>query len=358
MCGKGKARAIQPFRHIACRIDADEEEWHALLPGPAQRGQAVCNLFETGAEQPGERLDIIGARLDRAGKPIIGHDHRRRGIAGQRAPHQLRRRRTGKALVVHHRGDFAAHRGIGDVRGDLPLPRGGGQTVVEQKLFAMPVIAAQRAHHHLGRQKPQAYAMVAQPVGLSPGACHFVGQCLGARIKRREMVARAGDEPARLAHRIAARIGARAFAQAGQRLLFAGIGAVQAQHRLGHAGKAGGDVGHFERGQVDFGKNRVFQHRRQALCIIVARVAGQFAHVQFVTACKPQQQIGGQRALVALDQRDIAGRNIQVVSHGRLSQAQFAAQPLDPGAKIERAGVGHGDLRTRLHNCTSIFCKV
>ena len=127
----------------------------------------------------------------------------------------------------------------------------------------------------------------------------------------------------------------------------------------GNAGVAGGDIRHFERGQIDFGEDRIAQHVCQAAGIIIAFFCREITDIELVGAGEAQQQIGGERALVAFQQRDIAGRNREIFGHHRLGEAKFAAQALKPGAKVERARF-HGDIRVlyKLHNFTSIFCKV
>ena len=94
-----EARAVQPLRDVAGLVDADEEERHALLARLLQRRQPVRDLLEAGAELPRQRLDVVAARLDRAGEGGVGHQERRRRVAGQRPARQPLAALAGEAAV-------------------------------------------------------------------------------------------------------------------------------------------------------------------------------------------------------------------------------------------------------------------
>ena len=337
--GKGKARAVQPLGHVARLIYADEEERNAQHPRLVERGQPVGDLFEAGAELAAERLDVIAARLHRAGEAVIGHQDCRRAVRGQRAAHQAGRGGAGEVLGPDDGGDLRAQRRIGDVRGDLERAAGGVERVVYQQLFVVPVIAAQCVHHHVRRQESHAHAGGgAQPFRRAAGLGDLGGNFLRAGVDAVEVVALAGDEPACFRHRIGR---AGRIALFGQRALFLGIGAMQPQQRLAHTWKAGGEVRDFQRGQVDIGKDRVAQHIGQAAGVIVAVLARKLGQVELVALGEAQQQVRGQRALVAFEQGDIAGGNAQVARHRLLGQPQFTAQALQARAKVKGAGFGH-----------------
>src|SRR5690606_36765085 len=104
---KGKAGTVQTFGHVARRIDANEEELHALLPRYLQGREAVSGLLETGPELAGESLDIIMAFLDRLGKGAIRHQQSRSSIAGQRAPVELFATFSRKATIFQHMVNLA-----------------------------------------------------------------------------------------------------------------------------------------------------------------------------------------------------------------------------------------------------------
>ena len=346
MGGKGKARAVQPLGHIARRVHPDEEEGHAFRPAAAQRRQPVGHLFEAGAEQAAQRLKVIGAFFCRAGEAGIGHDKRRRAIGRQRPLHQRRRRWAGKAVGAQDGGDFRPHRRIGQVQRHLPVARFRPQHVGNQQLFAVPVITADRPHHDVRRQEAQAGAALAQPVPGLGEAADLAGQRLGPFLQRREVVAVFGHEAPRLGHGIALHLAA-ADALGGKGRLFALVGGMEPQQGLADAGEAGGKVRHFQRRQLDPGEDRIAQHLAQAAGVLVAVLGGEVGDVDLVTARQTQQHVGRDRALVAFQQGDVAGGDAEVIGHGLLGQAQFAAQAAQARAKVEGAGNGHGQRFVR-----------
>src|SRR3546814_3369559 len=62
VAGKGKTRAVQPFRDIAGRVHLDEEEGHPLVAGLLQGRQSMGRLLEACPELPGDRLHVVTAR--------------------------------------------------------------------------------------------------------------------------------------------------------------------------------------------------------------------------------------------------------------------------------------------------------
>jgi hypothetical protein len=66
-----------------------------------------------------------------------------------------------------------------------------------------------------------------------------------------------------------------------------------------------------------------------------AAFSGQLRHVDPVGPRQAQQHVGGERALVALQQSHIGGGNVQVGGHRRLRQPQVAPQPAQARAHID-----------------------
>ena len=70
----------------------------------------------------------------------------------------------------------------------------------------------------------------------------------------------------------------------------------------------------------------------------------QGAQVYVIGIGQPQQQLGRDGALVALDMVQIGGRNAEIARHGRLGQGEIAPQPLETAAEEQLAVSGsvHG----------------
>ncbi len=158
---------------------------------------------------------------------------------------------------------------------------------------------------------------------------HRLGQALGGVVEDGEAVAAGGQEAAGFGHGVGSvRAPGRGLDIAvGQGELLLLIGGVEPQQGLGDAGKVGGDVGGLQRRQVDVGEHRILQHRLQARRLIRAAIAGQGGDVHLVGLGQAQQHLGAQRAVVALQQGDVGGRDLQIGGHIGLGQAMVAAQP-------------------------------
>ena len=85
------------------------------------------------------------------------------------------------------------------------------------------------------------------------------------------------------------------------------------------------------------------------------RAAGgaEAAQVDVVGLGQPQQQLGRDGALVALDVVQIAGRTAEVGGHRRLGQAQIAPQPLEAAAQEQLAVGGLHWRRVSQNDLTS-----
>jgi hypothetical protein len=123
-----------------------------------------------------------------------------------------------------------------------------------------------------------------------------------------------------------------------------GEGAVEAQQGVGGGGLV--------LGQLD---DLVTRHG-QALEDRIGEGLGQFglgsragglakgAQVDIIGVGQPQQQLGRDGALVALDVVQIGGGDAEVTRHGRLGQGEVAPQPLEAAAEEQLAvgGSVHG----------------
>ena len=241
---------------------------------------------------------------------------------------------------------------------DLELAAGAGKRVGEQQLLGVPVKPPHGIDQHFRRDQSQAHPALGQPGLRAASLGQFGGHFLSARVKGGEVVAVGGDEASGLAHRVGSRVAGAVFLQGGQRELFARMGGVEPQERFGNAGKAGGDVGDLQPGQVDIGEQWITQHFGKATGVILGVFRRKVRHVEPVRPRNPQQQFGGEGPLVAFEQRDIAGRDPQFVSHHLLGQAKVPAQAAQARAEIEGFGAAHNAILSRSYNFTSFVCKV
>ena len=170
----------------------------------------------------------------------------------------------------------------------------------------------------------------AQPLGnraVQVGAAQpqFVGQRFCLRVQIGEMVAPAFDFGARGGDGIGLLRGAGAR----QPVIGAGKG-------FGGIGGGGNPVFELQPVEIEIGKQRVGQPALDRLHPAARCRTGQRARVEIKTFGEPQQDRGGQRPLVALDQVEVAGRNRERLRHRGLRQAIGAADAADggPGEKF------------------------
>ena len=70
-------------------------------------------------------------------------------------------------------------------------------------------------------------------------------------------------------------------------------------------------------------------------------VGAEAGEIETIGARQPQQHVGGQGPLVALEQRDIAWRDIEIGGHIGLGKAKVAAHPAQARTHIDRMFVRH-----------------
>ena len=156
-----------------------------------------------------------------------------------------------------------------------------------------------------------------------------------------EIVALAGDEAPRLAHRIGPGLRAPLHPLFSQGALLAAIGAVKPQQRLGDAGEITCRVSYFQRRQIDIREDRIAQHFAQPAGIVGPILGSEIGDVELVGTRQAQQQRNRQWALVAFDQGDIGRRNPEILGHRLLGQPKLAPQALQPGAEIKGWRIRH-----------------
>ena len=299
-------------------------------------------LFEAGAELAAQRFDVIAASLCGAGEGRIGHQDRGGGVAGQGAAGQALAALAGEASLGQFGVYRLAHLQVGDLQGQLEHLTGGVEAIVEQHLAPVTIQPSDRPHHDAGRQAADPKVVLGHEVtGETVVLGDDLGQPLGGVVQTGKAVAPRRQKPPRLSDGVgrvqalarARRVGLRAPVRQGQ--LFLAIGGVEPEQRLGHAGEVDRDVGALQRRQVDVGKHRVLQHGLQPGRIVRPAVARQGANVHLVGLGQPQQHLGAERPMVALEQGDVGGRDLQVGSHVALRQAEIPAQSAQAGSDIK-----------------------
>ena len=125
-----------------------------------------------------------------------------------------------------------------------------------------------------------------------------------------------------------------------------GIGGVQPLQRMGHAGAQFGEIAQFLFRQVDLPEQRIGKDLVQFGEEAVLVGGGEIAQIEVIGLRQPQQDLRRHRALVALDQVDVARRNAEPLGDLGLRQPQLLADPPEPGTdKQFFSGIAcHGSL--------------
>ncbi len=139
-----------------------------------------------------------------------------------------------------------------------------------------------------------------------------------------------------------------------QRLAAAGlgIGGVQPLQRVSDAGAQFGEVAQFLFRQVDLAEQRIGEDLVQLGEEPVLVGGGEVAQVEVIGLRQPQQDLRRHRALVALDQVDIARGNAETLGDLGLRQPQLLANAPEAGADEQLlSGITcHGSLADRLES--------
>jgi hypothetical protein len=106
--------------------------------------------------------------------------------------------------------------------------------------------------------------------------------------------------------------------------------AIEAQERFGYAGIVGREVSILERWQIEIGEERILQHPLQPRCILIAVIDREFSDIDPIGLRQAEKQVGCERPLVALDQRHVRWRDIEILRHSGLGEAKVAPQMPHP----------------------------
>src|SRR5229473_6124193 len=131
---------------------------------------------------------------------------------------------------------------------------------------------------------------------------------------------------------------------------------------MSHTGAQFGEVAQFLLRQVDLPEQRIGKNLVQFGEETVLVSGGEIAQIEVIGLRQPQQDLRRHRALVALDQVDIARGNAEPLGDLGLRQAQLLADPPKPRAdKQLLSGItGHGSLAElfcdKNYKVTSVTC--
>ena len=104
-----------------------------------------------------------------------------------------------------------------------------------------------------------------------------------------------------------------------------GIGGVEPLQGMGHAGAQFGEVAQFLLRQVDLAEQRIGEDFVQLGKEAILVGGGEIAQIEVIGLRQPEQDLRRHRALIALYQVDIAGRNAEPLGDLGLRQAELLA---------------------------------
>jgi hypothetical protein len=155
----------------------------------------MAGLLPADAEAVPEQLDVVARGLGGAQELGVGHEHRRREVAGQRHAAERAALVAGEDRVVDERVDERPALEQPHLVGELEVARAAAQHLGQQQLAPRRVVAAHRAahlldggdaHHHAVAPPQVVHQPAEQPLGLEP---RVHPQPLGRLLERREVVA-------------------------------------------------------------------------------------------------------------------------------------------------------------------------
>ena len=318
----------------------------------------MADLLEAGIEALRQHMHVVAQCFRRAEERRIGHHHGSREIIRKRNPIKPPRRVVERAGAVDDGVDRAAAFGKADLERKLEGAAGAVDQFGDQKLPAMPVEAPQRLAHHVDRHDAGDDRMFfTQPRGkrceqLFRGTAELVAQAFRRRLQFGKIVAVGLDQVAHPLDRIG--LEARALVAVGHlrrhhglaaaRL---GIGGVEPLQRMRHAGAELGEVAQLLLRQVDLAEQRIGENLVQFGEEAVLVGGREIAQVEVIGFRQAQQQLRRHRALIALDQVDVAWRDLQPLGHLGLRQPQLLPDAPEAGPDEQLfcgCSVGHGSL--------------
>ena len=299
------------------------------------------NLLEARAEPRLEQFDVVAGRFAGGMEAAVRHHDRGRRIV-EEALHREAPGVGGQGGGIQGGVDRRAQFALRQLSGDGEGTTGGVEHLGQLQLSRVQVEPAQQVGHHRGRQDANTEAVARpQPVGdrgaqVAGGKAQLVGNRLAGGVEIGKVVAPVEQQ---LGHGVdrPGLVGGRAGTERG----------VQPQQRLGHARQGCSDFGEFGAADRQPGQCRLVEHALELGRERVAVVAGQLAQIEVIGRGELEQERGGERPLVALDQIEIADRHAEVGCHAGLRHALGQAQAAQACTGEQLAVGGHAETGAR-----------
>ena len=340
--GEVEPAPAETLRHVARVVDPDEEEGDTARALAAERGQAVADLLEAGAETALQDLDVVTQAAGRVEEPPVGHDDAAREIVGERETAEALGLRVRKIRALDVAVQQLAPRIEGNLDGELEAPRRRREQLRQQHAPAVEVVAPRGLGHGVDGEDAQVGAVrVPQVAGetaedLRRIEVRFAPQLFGARLDLRKVVrprlqvlahlldgkrlpaAPVLDVPAR-----------QPFGEDLGGLAQLAIGLVERKHGLGRrwAGLGDGPDVRVARGAA--AEQGVAEHLLQPRIEPGIVVFGEFLEVDVEGLAEAEQELHRYRPLIALDKVQVARRDVEPLRHLALLEAELLAKAAD-----------------------------
>ncbi len=133
-------------------------------------------------------------------------------------------------------------------------------------------------------------------------------------------------------------------------------GAPQPDHGVGDARGVLGDLVDLVARDGQVAEHRIGKDLGQIAGVGGVGVGREAADVDVESLRQAQQELGGERPLVALEMVQVAGRDAEILGHARLGEAKLAAQPLEPHPEEQFAilVVRHHRRMSQLDHCDKV----
>lgn len=203
----------------------------------------------------------------------------------------------------------------------------------ELELAGVEIEPAERIGEDIGGHDPDLDAVAAaQPlddggIEIGGGQAEFVGEAFGGGVEGGEVIAMGLEE--------GEHIGEGAGGGAGD----GGGGFMgEAEDGLGDGGLADGEIAQLGAGDIDADEARICEDTHK----LVGEAAGfafcQTLEIEIIGAGELEEEGGGERALITLDEIEIGDGDAEIGGHAGLGEAEGGTERADAGAGEELAG--------------------
>ncbi len=349
--GDADAGGAEPLRDVAGDVDAQQMEGDPLGARAAQRREAVADLLDAGPEAVPQEVDVVAHLLRRLEEAVVRHEDGGREIVGHRDPAQGARRAGRQQPVVRETLERRRLRQQPHLVRQLEVAAAPAQHLREQQLRPRGVESPHGAAHPPDLLDPDPDAVgllhvlrqgLEQVLPLQPRIPpEFFGPLLEIGEVVHVPLDEVGDlfggktrdlDPFRL---LPFR---QALGQDPGRAPGPLIGVIQVEHRAGDDGRLTDLVPHVGRRQAQALEQRIAEHLEEVGDQALVLGAGERFQIEVELLRDAQEDLRAERALVVLDEVEIAGGDAETLRHLRLAQAGVAANRPDAGAQPKPVG--------------------